>query len=38
MMIAFTPFEPTENVIKNNNQIIVVKQAFDRLDLVESAA
>lgn len=36
--IACDPFALIENVIKNNNQIRAVKQAFDRLELSESTA
>lgn len=36
--IACDPFELIENVINNNNQIKAVKQAFDRLELAETAA
>jgi len=36
--ISCDPFELIENVINNNNQIKAVKQAFDRLDLADSAA
>ncbi|MBQ0080099.1 MAG: hypothetical protein KBS95_00920 [Alistipes sp.] len=36
--IACDPFELTQNVINNSNQIKVVKQAFDRLELAGAMA